>query len=126
MVCYVGDVVGENANAPLVGGPHTYRDVRSIQRDAHRAKLSAYLRLGPTAGVLAQAGKGCGSWLEASWHIPMMYRQVPRSGRSQAISGDLSATKKAFLTHLEANTCRLQLRTLASELPVPPRRSTRE
>ena len=123
MVCYVGDVVGGNANAPLVGGPHTYRDVRSIQRDAHRAKLSAYLRLGPTAGVLAQAGKGCGSWLEASWHIPMMYRQVPRSGRSQAW---VSATKTAFLTHVEANACRLQLRTLASELPVPPRRSTRE
>ena len=39
MVCYVGDVVGGNANAPLVGGPHTYRDVRSIQRDAHRAKV---------------------------------------------------------------------------------------
>ena len=37
------------------------------------AYVRAYLRLGPTAGVLARAGTGSGSWLEASGHNSMMY-----------------------------------------------------
>ena len=73
-----GTWLGGNANAPLVGGPHTYRDVRNIKKmrivpSCLRTYVRTYLRLAPTAGVLAQAGKGCGSWLDTSWHIPMMY-----------------------------------------------------
>ena len=81
MVCNVGDVAGGKCQRPL-GGRAAYVPRRTYVRNIKKMRIvpsclrtyvRTYLRLAPTAGVLAQAGKGCGSWLDTSWHIPMMY-----------------------------------------------------